>query len=309
MKKLVFAIALLVGASSFAQKTPTLEELKAEKAKKSAELAKLQGEVNDLKSKIDAFPGWKFGTFGTIGANFSGFNNWYSNTVPNSSAGNIGITANGFANLDRDKYFWKNSGTINLGWVKLDDKDKADDDSSFNGTTDVFNISSLFGYKLTKTLAVSVLGEYRTSLIENFNDPGYLDIGVGGTWTPISELVVVVHPLNYNYIFSKGESSFKSSTGTKIVADYNKSFGKLKFRSKFSSFISYTDVKNLSNWTWINSLGFNIWKGIGVGIETGLRDNKQETFNSPLNAGKYTSLKGTKRQIQSYWLFGLSYGF
>ncbi|WP_075340600.1 DUF3078 domain-containing protein [Tenacibaculum agarivorans] len=308
MKKLVIATALLMSTFTFAQ---TIEELKAEKAKKAAEAAKLQAEVNALQAKIDAFPGWKFSAFGTIGANFSGFNDWFSNAVPNSSAGNIGITVNGVANLDREKFFWRNSGNLNLGWVKLDDKNDPTDDTSFRGTTDVFTITSLYGRKITKTLAVSTLGEYRTSFISNFNDPGYLDVGVGATWTPIPELVVVAHPLNYNFVFSSGGNTFDSSLGAKIVAEYNKTFGKLKFRSNFSTFQSYKSF-DLSNWTWINSLGFNIWKGIGVGLESGLRDNRQEVFNLDLNADgtqKYSSLDNTPTKIQSYWLVGLSYAF
>lgn len=306
MKKIILTVAVaFVGISLNAQ---TVEELKKDLSKKKSEISKLQGEANALQSKIDKFPGWKLGAFGTIGANFSGFNNWYSNAAPNSSAGNIGVTVNGYANLDREKYFWRNSGNINLGWVKLDNKDAAIRDSKFRGTTDVFNISSLYGYKLSKTWAVSALGDYRTTFIKNFNNPGFLDIGIGATWTPISELVVVIHPLNYNFVFSKSGTDYDSSAGAKIVADYNKSFGKFKFRSNLSTFQSYKS-SDLSNWTWINSLGFNIWKGIGVGIEAGLRGNKQEVFNSPINAGKWASLGATKNTTQSYWLLGLSYGF
>ncbi len=303
MKKVIIAAALLFSSISFAQ---TVEELKAKKAEKAAEVAKIQGEVDALQSQIDAFPGWKFGAFGTIGANFSGFSDWFSNAVPNSSAGNVGITVNGYANLDREKFFWRNSGNLNLGWVKLDDKNDPTDDTNFRGTTDVFTITSLFGYKLTETLAASTLAEYRTSFIENFNDPGYLDIGVGITWTPIPELIVVVHPLNYNIVFSSTGLDYESSLGAKIVAEYNKTVGKFKFRSNLSTFQSY-DSSDLSNATWINSIGFNIWKGIGVGLESGLRANKQETFNSPLTS--YTSLERTPGVIQSYWLVGLSYGF
>lgn len=303
MKKIILTIGLVV--ASISMNAQTVEELKAEKAKKSAEAAKLQGEANALQAKIDAFPGWKFGAFGTIGANFSGFNNWYSNAVVNSSSANVGVTVNGFANLDQEKFFWRNSGSLNLGWVKLDDKDDATDDPDFNATTDVFTLTSLYGYKLSDKIAVSALGEYRTTVLENFNDPGYLDFGLGFTFTPIKELVVVVHPLNYNFVFSDGISDYESSLGAKIVADYNKTVGKFKFRSNLSAFQSYKS-SDLSNWTWVNSLGFNIWKGIGVGLESGLRGNKQEAFNA---AGAIGELSDTDNELQSYWLAGLSYGF
>jgi len=307
MKKLVLTLSLAIAAiSSNAQ---TVEELKAEKAKKSAEAAKLTAEANALQAKIDAFPGWKYGAFGTIGANFSGFNKWYSNAVVNSSAGNVGVTVNGFANLDRDKYFWRNSGSLNLGWVKLDNKDDDTDDTSFNATTDVFTLTSLYGYKLSEKLAVSALAEYRTTVLDNFNDPGYLDFGVGITWTPMPELVVVVHPLNYNFVFSDGSADYESSLGAKIVADYNKQIGKFKFRSNLSAFQSYKS-SDLSNWTWVNSLGFNVWKGIGVGLESGLRGNKQESYNYAIDNEGYTgTLANSKNDLQSYWLVGLTYGF
>ncbi len=306
MKKLVLTVATVFAA--FSLNAQTVEELKKDLGTKKAEISKLQGEANALQAKIDAFPGWKYGAFGTIGANFSGFNNWYSNAIANSSAGNVGITVNGYANLDKEKYFWRNSGMLNLGWVKLDDESINTDDTDFNATTDVFTITSLYGYKVSKTLAVSALGEYRTSVLKNFNDPGYLDIGVGATWTPIKELVVVVHPLNYNIVFSDGANQYESSLGAKIVADYNKQFGKFKFRSNLSAFQSYKS-SDLSNFTWINSLGFNIWKGIGVGLEAGLRGNKQEAFNNQLEDNASLTLENADNKLQSYWLVGLTYGF
>lgn len=303
MKKVVFMFVMMIGISSFAQ---TVDSLKKEQAAKKSEIAKLQGEVKALQSKIDKFPGWKFGAFGTIGANLSGFNNWYSNAVPNSSAGNIGVVLNGYANLDRDDYFWRNSANVNLAWVKLDNKDIDSDSDKFDGTTDVFTISSLFGYKLSEHWAASVLGEYRTSFIENFNDPGYLDVGLGATWTPIKNLVVVIHPLNYNFVFSSGNSDYESSTGAKIVADYTRQIGDISFKTNFSTFQSYKG-SDYSNWTWVNSFGYTLWKGIGLGFEFGLRNNKQEAYNSPLNKGKYSSLSNTDSKLQSYWLFGLNY--
>ena len=46
-----------------------------------------------------------------------------------------------------------------------------------------------------------------------------------------------------------------------------------------SVFQSYKTA-NLSNWTWTNSFGYTLWKGIGVGFELGLRNNKQEALNN-----------------------------
>ena len=311
-KSLLFCVFFM---SIILVKAQTLDELKAEKAVKQDSIDAIQGNIDNLQSQIDEFPGWKFGAFGTIGASFSSFNNWYGQGSPNNSSGNITITANPYAKLDRDKYFWYNTANINISWVKFDDKDDPDDDDSFREANDVFNVTSLFGYKLTETLAASTLVEYRTTLISNFNDPGYLDVGVGFTWTPIDNLIVVVHPLNYNFIIADNDEIFKSSLGAKVVANYNRDFGDLKFKTNLSAFMSYED-SNLSNWTWINSLSYTVWKGIGLGFELGLRDNKQEAVNFAF--GNWENSPGTDPQpdfdsvdndLQVYTTFGLSYSF
>jgi hypothetical protein len=306
MKKL--SILFLLVFVSFSVNAQTAEELKKEQAPKKAKIAQLNGEVEALQAKIDALPGWRKGAFGTIGGSISGFNNWYSRSAPNASAGNIGITVNGFANLIEEDFFWRNSGAINVGWVKIDDKDDVTDSENFETATDVFTLSSLYGKRLNKKWAVSGLAEYRTTIIDNFNDPGYLDLGAGITWTPTNNLVVVVHPGNYNFVFSDGESVFTSSLGAKIVADYTKKYGKLSVKSNLSVFQSYKTA-NLSNWTWTNSFGYTLWKGIGVGFELGLRNNKQEALNNAKITDANSDFSSVDNKIQSYWLFGLSYAF
>ncbi|EAQ38218.1 hypothetical protein MED134_10990 [Dokdonia sp. MED134] len=308
MKRLiVLGAAMFLAISLQAQ---TEEELKAQQSPKKAEIAKLQGEVDALQAQIDALPGWKYGAFGTIGGNISKFNDWFSQGTPNVSSGNITVTGNAFANKLEDKYFWRNSLNVNLGWVKFDDQDDATDDDSFREATDVFNISSLYGYKLTETLAASALGEYRTTILNNFNDPGYLDLGIGATWTPIENLVVVVHPLNYNFVFSDNDAVFESSLGAKIVADYTRQIGQIAFKSNLSAFASYKS-SDLSNWTWTNGFAYTLWKKIGVGFDFGLRGNKQEALNfAQATLGDTTlSFDDIDNQVQSYWVLGLSYSF
>ncbi|WP_292892262.1 DUF3078 domain-containing protein [Nonlabens sp.] len=310
MKKILFSLVLVFSVSmSFAQ---TEQELKAMKKVKKDSIAQIQERVDALQSKIEAIPGWKYGAFGTVGVNLSEFSNWYSQGSANVSSGNIGLTINSYANLKQAKYFWRNSLNVNLGWVKFDDKDDPTDDDSFQEATDVFNISSLYGHKLSEKIAISTLGEYRTTILSNFNDPGYLDLGIGGTWTPVTHLVVVVHPLNYNFVFAENSAVFESSLGAKVVADYSRSIGKVSFKSNLSMFYSYKS-SNLSNYTWINSFGYTLWKNIGVGFEFGLRSNKQEALNfenNNLAAGATPFTFDTvDNELQSYYLIGLNYKF
>lgn len=312
MRKLFFAvIAMFAVTFTYAQTDlQAAEDLKAQLGPKKDSIAAIQGRIDGIQGQIDALPGWRKGMFGTLGANLSGSNNWFSQGTPNNSSGNIGATVNGFANLKKEKYFWNNSANINLQWVKLDDEDNPNDDDSFNGTTDVFNISSLFGYNLSAKFAVSTLGEYRTSIINNFNDPGYLDLGVGVTWLPIKDMVVVIHPLNYNFVFAENDAVFESSAGAKIVVDYTKQLGAVSFKTNFSTFQSYENG-DLSNWTWVNSFGYTFWGGIGLGFEFGLRNNKQEALSDALGQipviTPTPNFDNVDNPIQSYWLFGLNY--
>jgi len=308
--KLVFCVfTTFVLSFSFAQ---TKEELQEQLNEKQAQADKFQAEADAIKAKIDALPGWRIGAFGTIGGSISQFNNWYAQGTPNNDAGSIGITFNAFANKIEDDYFWKNALNVNLGWVQFDDKDDPNDESDFRAATDVFNFSSLYGYRLTETWAISAFTEYRTTLIDNINDPGYLDIGTGATWTPNSNLTVVIHPLNYNFVFSSGDNVFESSLGAKVVGDYTKTFGKLDVKSNLSLFQSYED-SNLSNWTWTNSLGYTIWKNIGIGLDFALRDNKQEAVSFALDnwdeTGTPPSFDNIDNDLQSFWTFGLNYKF
>ena len=310
MKKLLLvAMGFLFMVSAYAQ---TKEELKAQIAPKKDSIQAIQKRVDDLQAKIDALPGWKIGAFGTIGGSISEFNNWFAQGIPNNSSGNIGFVLNAFANLQQEKFFWRNSANLNLSWVKLDDKDDPTDDDGFREATDVFNISSLYGRKLSEKFAISALAEYRTTIMSNFNDPGYLDLGIGATWTPIPDLIVVMHPLNYNFVFSSDDTIFKSSTGAKIVADYTKEIGAINFKSNLSIFQSYKS-SNLSNWTWTNSFSYTLWKMIGVGFDFGLRNNKQETLNYIVNNAPTPNPGATfdsiDNELQTYWTLGLSYKF
>lgn len=305
--KNIFLTTTLVFSCAFGF-SQTVEELKSQLGPKKDSIAAIQGRLDAVQSKIDALPGWKKGAFGTIGLNLSEFNNWYAQGSPNNSSGNISVVVNGFANLNQDKFFWRNSANVNLGWVKFDDKDLTSDEDGFRQAADVFTITSLYGRKLSEKFAISTLGEYRTTILDNFNDPGYLDVGVGATWTPITDLVVVIHPLNYNFVFSTNDAVFQSSLGAKIVADYTKKIGAANFKTNFSMFQSY-ESGDLSNYTWTNSIGYTLWNGIGLGLEFGLRDNKQEALNFALNTDPTATFETVDNDLQTYFLFGLNYAF
>ncbi len=306
-----FLLMAIVCISIGTTKAQTTEELTVLKDAKATELTSLEAQLKDLTASVDAlktevadltdkitpYPRWDIGARGNIGFNISNFSDWLSKESPSTNAISIGFTGNGYANLDQKKYFWRNNLNVALGWQKFDDEDDPNDDNKeFKVTSDAFNVTTLFGYKLSDKWALSTLAEYRSSLIDNFNNPGYLDVGAGATWTPIKDLVVVIHPLNYNFVFSNTGFDYQSSFGTKIVADYKREIVKgINWTSNLSAFMSYKGM-DLSNWTWINGLTTSV-KGFGIGLDVGLRSNKQEAEA----AGR------TNNPLQTYWVLGLTY--
>lgn len=305
MYRSLLALALLFSLA-FTATAQTEEELKELKAQKKAELdslesqvAAVKGEIAGIEKQLLVFPRWETGAFGIIGANLNGFSDWFSRDQPNSTTLGVSFSANAFANYFTPKTFWRNGGNLNIGFARLQEKDR--DGNVLEETElkapDVINFTSLFGYKLSEKLALSVLGEYRSTFLENFNNPGYLDLGTGITWTPVQNLIVVVHPLNYNFVFADEGSTFESSLGAKIMADYTKEIlTGVNWKSNLSYFLSYEN-SDYSNWTWVNGIAFQAFKKVGVGFELGLRSNKQEAIAKEI----------ADNPIQVYYVLGATY--
>jgi len=303
MRNFILLFFLMVGVAGVnVVSAQEVESLSSEKDELSAQIAELKGQLAPLQSRVDAINkelqilgGWQTGTFGTLGFNLSSFNNWIKGANPNSTSSTILAAFNGFANRKNESWFWRNSGTINLGWQKLDIDTEGGEDADYEKVADVLRITSLYGRNISPKLAVSALGEYNTALLENFNNPGILDIGAGVTWLPIENMVVVIHPLNMHWVFGDLDQ-FESGLGAKVVADYSKTFdGGITWRTNLTSFLPYSSTEpTLREYTWTNSIAFNAWKGIGVGIEYAIRNAPVETF-------------GLESDNQSYFILGLSY--
>jgi hypothetical protein len=297
---------LVISATAFSQ--ANLEELKALKAEKMAaigdlqgKIATIQGEVDGIQADIDVLTGWRKGVSGLIGFSFTNSNNWIGNPNPESSSTALNFGLNAYANRDSKKSFWNNKLIVNKSWQDVDlssgDAGSEDDGLFDNGTSDILNLSSLYGYKLSNKFAISGLGELNTS-IENFLSPGTLDIGVGGTWTPTQNMTVVIHPFNYHVAFSGVDGvSSEGAIGAKVRWDY---FNNFKIASKnftwnttLTTFIPYkSTTPTLFEYTWLNGISFELWKGIGVGYNFGIRNAEFESTD-----------------MQSYHSFGVTYAF
>lgn len=295
----------LCALCTLAIQAQTIDDLKAQKQSLESEYNEAQSVADGLKSKIDALDteikklsGWRTGLNGLVGFDFNNSDNWAANPNPTSSSSALNIGGSMFANRLADKYFWRNKLVINKSWQDVDFAAETEEDG-LESTLDILNLSSLYGYKFSEKLAASALGELNTS-IENFLSPGTLDIGVGFTWTPVPDLVVVVHPLNYRAAFSGLDAIESTGTlGAKLRADYTRSFnvgGKnVAWSSVLTGFLPYQNNDpdpSLQEYTWINNLAFTLFKGIGVGASFGIRNAEFETT-----------------EIQTFYSLGLSYAF
>jgi len=303
MKKLyiLFFGLFVLTTSANAQ---TIEELKAKKAELSEEASEKQSEVNSLNDQIRALnreinilSGWLTGFSGNVGFDFNKSNNWRASPNQNSSSTNLGLSLAAFANRMTEKHMLRNKGVLNMAWqdVNLDETEGVVDTTGLfdGGTVDILNISSLYGYRVNSKFAISTLASLNTS-VRNFVNPGAFDFGAGGTWTPNNNLVVVVHPINYHAAISRTEGiESEGALGLKLRADYSNQYqiaGKtFNISTLLTGFFPYTDA-NIQEYTWINSVSFELWKGIGVGLGFGLRNAEFESEDT-----------------QTYYNFGLSY--
>jgi len=319
-----------------------LESLKSMKADKQAAADAMLAEVADLDKQIQSLPGWKTGGVGIIGADLSANDNWYAINTPFAQSTGLGLNASAFANNNQDKWFWNNLLTINLKQTKtnLDSRN----DQEVKALTDAFDISSLAGYKLAPKWALSAEAKFTTTLLA-FNKPGKLTVSAGATWLPIPNAVVIFHPLAYEKNFPGG--NLVSAAGCKIGATYSAAIiPGVAWSTNLSGFIPYGggdgtleqyEVNNgfartaaeaeydfskpiansqtvlpyegsdLANWTWLNTFSTNIFKGIGLGLNVGLRKDKQVADRWQYNRTASTTDFSPENPLQFYYSLGLSY--
>jgi len=314
MKRLFTLAIFSICAAGFIN-AQTLEELKTMKMEKlamvdtkTAELDALGAEIASLDDRINLLSGWRTGFAGLVGLNFNKSDKWAGSPNPTASSTGLNIALSAFANKNTEKTFWNNKLIVNKSWQKVEIGDVDGGDLFDNGTVDILNFSSLYGYKLSETLAISALGELNTS-VENFLEPGTFDIGVGATWTPITNLVVVVHPFNYRITWpANGDVSSEGSLGAKLRADYGRDFliqaKTVSWSSTLTAFLPYSSTEipvldlegnpqnaGLTEFTWLNTISFSVWKGIGVGATFGLRSADFEVYEN----------------LQTFYAVGLSY--
>lgn len=300
-------LAVAIFAIQFGQ-AQTLDELKAQKAEKAAakaevdaQAAAIAGEIAAIDAEIAKFPTWTKGFTGLLGLDLNGSNNWYTNPVADFTSTGIGVNFAAFANYSADKNFWFNNLNANYAYTRVNNTVDGVDETLTTEASPL-TIGSLGGWAISGPLFVSGKLGFETNFL-NINEYNKFSASAGLTWKPISNLVVFVHPLAFQLI--NPDATFSSSAGADFGATYAATLGKVKWSSNLNGFLSYSgdDAKNLtaselSNWTWINGFVIDdLFKGIGVGLNVGLRGNKQLALAN----GE------TDNPLQTYYTLGFSY--
>ena len=253
--------------------------------------------LQEIEKSEMTYPYWKIRGGAIGGFNLNSFSNWANrgdNT--NSSASILTLGCNGNADLKGSDYFWRNRGRLLVAWQRFQRNES--EDVAFQKTADMLQLVTHYGQNVTEKLAVSVLSEWESNLIDQTINPSYLDMSLGFTWTPNDYLSSVIHPLNYELALAE-EDVFESSFGAKLILDYNQEIdARLKLASSFSGFLSYEQLDLLSNFTWTNGMNIKIIKSVGIAIEYAMRVSQQETL--VLNTLD-------ENHLQSYFLMGLSF--
>ncbi len=330
MKNLVHVLVILfvMGLPDYGTAQQTQEELMKLKDVKLgaiddhlAQISAIESELALIDAQISEVAGWRKGISGSFGFDFDRSRTWISNPNANSRSSALNLGLSGFMKYDQGKKFWYNQANVQKAWKNLDTDTEDDIDVGglfANSTVDLVNLSSLAGYKLSDQLAVTALAELYSSL-DRFTEQGAIDFGVGITWLPFSNLTVTVNPLNYHFLYTNNfglEST--GALGAKVKVDYNLKFkmfaNNCTWQSSLFAFLPYNDAKmdimnnpavpnevvfqsSLREYTWLNTLSLELWKGIGIGAGWGLRKSDFE------------ALDAQAPKLQSFFNFGLSFTY
>lgn len=241
--------------------------------------------------------------------------NWYNGGESNNSMLG-GFTLEARYN-DQKKVEWDNKAEIKVGFITS----KGDELHKYKTNTDLFRLTSKFGYKAVKNWYYTVLGEVNNQFFPGYktNDPiKYSDFmaplkfnaSIGMDWKKKEdkkyEISVALLPFSYNMIWVMGDKvnpqffgikEGKKSLhkfGSKMQIDHTLAVSKdISWKSHFYVFTSFHSTDSL----WENTFDFAVNKYLSAKMYVNLRfDDKG------VKADKHGYL-----QIQELLSFGFSY--
>lgn len=157
------------------------------------------------KAEIDSTKAWSITGQNTLMLNQAAFSNWVG-----GGANNVGWLAGVNYNMtyEQNKTLWEN--IVILGYGQNNTQGVG-----IRKTQDVINLSTNYGYEVTKNWYASVGASLLTQFAPGYEDgnnpaaakisnlmaPGYVNLGVGMTYKPNENLTVSLRPANARWTF------------------------------------------------------------------------------------------------------------
>ncbi|MGG9961670.1 DUF3078 domain-containing protein [Ferruginibacter sp. SUN106] len=273
MKQTLLAAALFGAAISATAQDATVKGLQASANK----------EVKSAEKD-----GWKRGGTLIINLNQGSLSNWAAggeqNTLGVNGIFNYGI------NFRRGKNTWDNYFNLALGFQN------ATSYSKFRKTDDLIDVTSKYGYQVSKKWYAAALINFNSQALEgfaytdtvntkisNFLAPGKLLVSLGMDYRPNDNFSLFISPITTRWIFKKdpdfyaldkfGVPAFKKSyneIGAYITAKYNKALAKwATYAGRLDLFSNYK--RNPQNvdvyFTNLLAMKFNKWLGTTISLD------------------------------------------
>ena len=248
-------------------------------------------EIADAAKK-EAEKGWVIG--GGLGLDLTGL----GIVNPRLGAGDnrlgFGGLINVFANNKQNKYFWNNSGALQLAAQRIGGKD-----ADFQKNLDILRLGSRYGYsiignklfaaidgtaetQLLRTYSGNLINGVDSNLLSEFLAPARFSIAPGIDYKPTPNLTFFLSPASFNLIYvgnddlaalegqplgNEAGKNNRFQLGYSLKAQYVNKFLKdrIALSSKLAWFADYRQNLN-GNVLWQNALDIQIFKGLALGL-------------------------------------------
>ncbi len=280
----------------------------------------IKSKSNIAATGNDSVP-WNLSGFGSVNFNQASFNNW-------ASGGQNSIGLSTFlslqANYKKKKHSWKNNLDMGYGFQLTGNGSKP----IFTKTDDRIQLTSIYGYGLTKKIDFSVLVDFRTQFANGYNypddsnavskfmAPGYLIAGLGINFVPVSYFSAYISPASGRFTFVLDDSlsvhgAFGVDKGKKMRGEFGPYIRILLNKDIIKNVNLNTNVDLFSdyfhdfgcidvNWSLMLTMKINKWLAASLTTQL-IYDNDIIIKNA--------DSEGPRTQFKELFGIGLSYKF
>ena len=253
-------------------------------------------------------------TGGNIGVTFNqvALSNWAGGGESTFAVGSLLAISR---NYDKGHSHWENTLGAAYGFTKVGDLD-------FRKSDDKLTFVSQYNHNATTTLLYSALLDFRTQFTEGldlenldsagdprristFMAPGYLNLGLGGTWKPKKFMEILVAPLSNRLIFVLDDElsaagAFGVDPGEKIQSELG-ALSRIQFKneimenvtlgSNLSLFAPYEDMTTVVvNWESLLAMKVNDYITTSISLNV-IYDEEVDVTRDDGTVGPVTQIK------------------